>query len=402
MKDATAELLSPPRDFLDLETLVRGRIREMMKAILDEELASALGAASHERLPGRRGYRHGSRPPRKLVTSLGPVEIEMPRGRLQTPEGTEEFSSRIVRRYERRTRRVDAALISSYLVGANTRKVRLALAPLLEGTALSRSAISRVVQRLQTLFQAWRERELGPEEYRLVIMDGIRVPVRLARRVVKVPVQAVIGVKESGEKDLLELRLAPSESLKSWEGVIEGLVRRGLCAPVLVQLDGNAGLIRSVREAWPATDIQRCTRHKLENLLSKAPKHCHEELQRDYAAITHADDREAADKAYDAFLRKWQKLVPEVAASLQEAGAELLTFYKFPAEMWKSLRTTNMIERVNEEFRRRIKTQGSFPTESAALILIYGLLASGTIRLRKIDGYHKLAEFLAREERKRA
>jgi transposase-like protein len=402
MKDRTAELLAPPRDFWDLETLVRGRIREKIQLILEEELESALGAGSHERVPGRRGYRHGSRPPRKLVTSLGPIEIEVPRGRLRTAEGVEEFSSRIVRRYERRTRRVDAALITSYLVGANTRKIRLALAPILEGTALSRSAISRLVQRLQSLFQSWRERDLSQEPYAMLILDGIRVPVRLARRVVKVPVQAVIGVKESGEKDLLELRLAPSESLKSWEGVIEGLMRRGLRAPILVMLDGNAGLIRSVREAWPDARIQRCTRHKLENLLSKAPKHCHEELKRDYAAITHADDREAAEKAYETFTRKWQKLVPEVVVSLQEAGLELLTFYDFPPEMWKSLRTTNMIERVNEEFRRRIKTQGSFPTESAALILLFGLLASGTIRLRKIDGHHKLGEVMAREERKRA
>jgi transposase-like protein len=209
-------------------------------------------------------------------------------------------------------------------------------------------------------------------------------------------------VKASGEKELLELRLAPSESLKSWEGVIEGLARRGLKAPRLVQLDGNAGLLRSVREAWPTAEIQRCTKHKLENLLSKAPKHCHEELKRDYAAITHAESREAAEKAYEAFVRKWQKLVPEVVLSLQEAGSDLLTFYDFPPAMWKSLRTTNVIERVNEEFRRRIKTQGSFPTETAALILIFGLLASGTIRLRKIDGYQKLGEVLAREERKRA
>ena len=156
------------------------------------------------------------------------------------------------------------------------------------------------------------------------------------------------------------------------------------------------------RAAWPEALLQRCTKHKLENLLSKAPKHCHEELKRDYGAITHADGREAAEKAYHAFVRKWEKLVPEVAASLQEAGLELLTFYDFPPEMWKSLRTTNVIERVNEEFRRRVKTQGSFPTEGAALVLLFGLIASGVIRLRKIDGYHALSSIWAAEQRKRA
>jgi transposase-like protein len=400
MKDRTAELLAPPPDFHDLETLVRGRIRKMIVNILDEEVEGALGASRRERTPARTGYRHGSRPPRRLMTSFGPVQVEVPRARLKTATGMKEFESELVRRYARRTRRLDAALLTSYLTGTNTRKIRLALKPLVEGTAMSRSAVSRVVKRLQALFETWRGRDLSQESYVILILDAIRVPVRLARRVVKVPVQAVVGVKASGEKELLELRLAPSESLKAWAGVIEGLVERNLAAPRLVLLDGNAGLIRAVREAWPEAELQRCTWHKLENLLAKAPKHCHAELKRDYAAITHAENREAAEKAYAAFCRKWQPLVPEVVVSLEEAGSELLTFYNFPAAMWKSLRTTNLIERVNEEFRRRIKTQGSFPTEAAALTLLFGLIASGVVRLRKIDGYQKLDEVVAGAQRK--
>lgn len=400
MRDRTAVLLSPPADFQDLETLIRGRIRETISEILDEELSAAIGAGRHERGPGRTGYRHGTSQPRQLVTSLGPVPIEIPRGRLKTPTGTEEFQSQIVRRYERRTRRLDAALLTSYFAGTNTRKIKLALKPLVGGTALSKSAVSRVVKRLESLFQAWRERDLSEERYRILILDAIRIPVRMARRVVKVPVQAVIGVNESGEKVLLELRLAPSESHKSWQGVIESLAKRNLVAPPLVMLDGNAGLIRSVREAWPETELQRCTLHKLENLLAKAPKHCHAELKRDYGAITHAENGAEARKAYEAFRRKWQKLVPEVVVSLEEAGLELLTFYNYPKAMWKSLRTTNVIERVNEEFRRRVKTQGSFSTEASALVLLYGLIASGTIRMRKIDGYPALAEVVARAEKK--
>ncbi len=402
MKDRTAQLLAPPADFHDLETLVRGRVREMIVDILDEEVEGALGASLRERTEARTGYRHGSRPPRRLMTSFGPVEVEVPRARLRTTTGTQEFTSDIVRRYARRTRRLDAALVTSYLTGTNTRKIRLALKPLVEGTAMSRSAVSRVVKRLQDLFAMWRGRDLSRESYAIVILDAMRLPVRLARRVVKVPVQVVVGVKATGEKELLELRLAPSESLKAWAGVIEGLVARNLVAPRLVLLDGNAGLIRAVRAAWPEAELQRCTWHKLENLLAKAPKHCHAELKRDYEAITHAENREAAEKAYAAFCRKWQPLVPEVVVSLEEAGRELLTFYNFPAAMWKSLRTTNLIERINEEFRRRTKTQGSFPTEAAALTLLFGLIASGAIRLRKIDGYHKLEEMIDGAQRKLA
>jgi transposase-like protein len=293
-------------------------------------------------------------------------------------------------------------MLSTYLTGTNTWKIRLALQPMVEGTALSRSAVSRLVRRLQAHFEAWRERDLSTDEFVSVALDAIVLPVRLARRVVRVPVQVVLGVRPGGEKELLELRLAPSESRASWAGVIEGLTARGLRAPRLVLVDGNAGLIGSVRAAWPETLVQRCTKHKLENLRAKAPKHCHEELKRDYGAITHADDRTAAEKAYEAFVYKWKKLVPEVAVSLQEAGLELLTFYDFPSEMWKSLRTTNIIERVNEEFRRRVKTQGSFSTEGAALVLTFGLIASGAVRLRKVDGYDQLRPFLAGEERKRA
>jgi transposase-like protein len=400
MRDRTAQLLAPPADFYDLETLVRGRVREMIVDILDEEVESALGASLRERTEARTGYRHGSRPPRRLMTSFGPVEVAVPRARLRTTTGTQEFTSEIVRRYARRTRRLDAALVTSYLTGTNTRKIRLALKPLVEGTAMSRSAVSRVVKRLQDLFAMWRGRDLSRESYAILILDAMRLPVRLARRVVKVPVQVVVGVKATGEKELLELRLAPSESLKAWAGVIEGLVARNLGAPRLVLLDGNAGLIRAVREAWPEAELQRCTWHKLENLLAKAPKHCHAELKRDYAAITHAENRAAAEKAYAAFCRKWQPLVPEVVVSLEEAGRELLTFYNFPAAMWKSLRTTNLIERINEEFRRRTKTQGSFPTEAAALTLLFGLIASGAIRLRKIDGYQKLEEMIVGAQRR--
>jgi transposase-like protein len=329
-----------------------------------------------------------------LVTGYGPIEITVPRARIQTGEGMQEFQSEVVPRYQRRSRRVNASVLACYLAGANTRKVKLALRPLTEGTALSRSAVSRLTKRLQELFETWRTRDLGEETYPILIADAMRLPVRLARRVVKVPVQAVIGINEAGEKLLLELRIAPSESLKAWEGVMEGLARRNLNAPLLVILDGNRGLMGSVRRFWPEAQIQRCTKHKLENLLTKAPKHCHAELKRDYGSITHAADLNAARKAYARILEKWKRLVPEVARSLEEGGQELLSFYAFPKPMWKTLRTSNQIERLNGEFRRRAKTQGSFPNEQAALSLLYGLLASGTIRMRKIDGCDKMAEVM--------
>ena len=180
MKDRTAELLLPPGDFHDLETLIRGRVREIIDQILEEELASGLGASSHERVADRKGYRHGHRPPRKLLTSFGAVAVQVPRGRVKTETGTKEFDSQIVRRYERRTRRLDAALVTSYLMGTNTRKVRLALRPLVEGTGLSRSAISRLVKRLEGLFETWRHRDLRDDSY--VILFWMRSALRYGWR----------------------------------------------------------------------------------------------------------------------------------------------------------------------------------------------------------------------------
>ena len=357
---------------------------------------AALGAGSYERIDGRRGYRHGHKPARTVVTGFGVTEVTQPRARLRTEAGYEEFEGQLLGRYERRTKDVDAAILSCYLSGTNTRKIKLALRPLFKGTAMSRSVVSRVVKRLKEHFEAWRSRDLSGERYVMLIADAMHLPVRLARRVVRVPVQAVLGVREDGEKELLELRVAPSESLRAWQGVMEGLAERGLPAPIVVVIDGNKGLIGAVRRVWPEAMIQRCTKHKLENLKAAAPAHAHDELKRDYHAIVNAKGLDEARQAYRSFVRKWEKLVPEVARSLEEGGQELLTFYQFPRPQWKTLRTTNMIERLNGEFRRRTKTQGSFPNETSALVLLYGLLATQMIRLRKIDGYQKMQEVIGK------
>jgi len=341
----------------------------------------------------RQGYRNGSEE-RAVITEHGPTRLKVPRGRVFEREGgMREWSSEMLPRYQRRTRKVDEAILGCYLAGANTRRIRKALMPLLGSSSLSKSAISRVIGRLKERFEAWRGRDLSRDRYQILYLDAMMLPVRLARRVVKVPVQAVLGVREDGQKVLLSLQIASSESAASWRMVVDDLAGRGLSSPVLVVLDGNPGLRRAVRDTWPQTNVQRCTKHKLENLLAKAPQHCHAELKRDYQAITHGASVEAIHRAYDRFVAKWSRLCQEVVTSLQEAGPELLTFTRFPKSMWKAIRTTNNIERVNLEFRRRTKTQGSFRDETSALILLFGLFITGQIRLRRIDGWKELTTF---------
>jgi transposase-like protein len=146
---------------------------------------------------------------------------------------------------------------------------------------------------------------------------------------------------------------------------------------------------------WPRAAVQRCCVHKLRNLERKAPKHVLAAIREDFHRIVYAVSAEAARGAYTVFERTWAKRCPGLVTSLREGGDELLTFFRFPKAQWKTLRTTNVIERLHEEFRRRVKTQGSLPGEDAALILLFSLVASGQIRLRKIDGWKKIATVLS-------
>jgi transposase-like protein len=159
-----------------------------------------------------------------------------------------------------------------------------------------------------------------------------------------------------------------------------------------VIIDGNKGLRAAVEKSWPGIKVQRCTVHKLRNLERHVPRHALEEVKSDYHRIINAESLEEAKKAYREFVVKWKKLVPKVVVSLEEAGEELLTFYGFPNSQWKSLRTTNAIERLNGEFRRRVKTQGSLPSAQAAEILLFGLIISGQIHMRRIDGWQDLKQ----------
>jgi len=381
----------------DIQARMRQRVLEAIEAVLDEELVEALGCEAYERSEGRRGYRNGAER-RPVTTEIGTREVRVPRGRLQQEDGSAvEFRSELLPRYARRTKVIDEAILGIYLAGANSRRIRKALEPLLGTAHLSKSAVSRVVARLKALFESWSERDLSEERYAILYLDGFHLKVRLARRVVSVPVLAVLGVAEDGTKVLISLRLAVSEAATHWSGVLLGLQGRGLAAPALLVVDGHGGL-RKALESWPEVRVQRCTRHKFVNLLEHCPVHARQELKRDYRAIVYAKDGMAARKAYEGFIAKWSRLCPAVASSLQEAGTELLTFYEFPKSMWRSLRTTNPLENLNREFRRRTKTQASFATEEAALTLLYGLVAFGQIRFHKIDGYRHIPSMIRSQE----
>lgn len=367
------------------------KVREMIVTLAEAELSEVLAALPYERSGERRGYRNGKRQ-RWISTGLGATAIELPRARLKEDGQEKEWQSGLIERYRRRARSVDAALLGCYLSGANGRRIRGALSCLLRGTPLSKSAISRLVGRLQSLFSDWRNRSLQEQSVVFLYLDAIALRVRIANKVSSVPVLVALGVGEEGKKLVLDLELLSSESSSCWAGFVEGLVSRGLKRPCLVIVDGNKGLRAAVEQSWPGIEVQRCTVHKLRNLERHVPRHALEEMKSDYHRIIHAESLEQASKAYRAFVSKWKKRALKVAASLEEAGQELLTFYRFPQSQWKSLRSTNAIERLNGEFRRRVKTQGSLPDAQAAERLLFGLLISGQIRMRRIDGWRDLKQ----------
>lgn len=397
-KDVSTVLAFPAReerrDFLEDE--LRRKARDWIEGMVKEELEIALGIGRYERGEGRKGYRKGSRE-RGFTTRFGTHKINFPRGACfePGPDGKKEFNSKLIPRYVRRSDAVEEAVIKSYLCGTNTRKIRHVLSPLLEGAALSKSTVSRIVARLSEDFDAWKRKDLSADDIAILFLDGFNLKIRLGRKVESIPVLSAIGVRSDGTKVLLCLEVRTSESSAAWRAVTDDLAERGVKKPVLAVIDGNKGLHDAVKSAWPWIEVQRCTKHKLENLFTHAPKRHYEEIKADYHLIVYADGGDEARKAWMRFERKWEKSCPGVVNSLREGGDDLLTFFRYPASIWKSLHTTNCIERMNGEFRRRVKTQGSFPNTDAGLKLLFGLFASGLISMQRIHGWRDLSASVA-------
>ncbi len=373
-----------------LEAAIRERVREIIEMVLQEEVEGALGAGRSQRVAERAGYRHGSKP-RKLTLRTGTIQLEVPRARLAEGAGGErEWQSQLLPRYRRSSREVEQSVLGVYLAGTNTRRIRGALEPLLSGAALSKSAVSRLVLRLEESYRIWQRRDLGEEQIVYLYLDAIYPKVRSGGKVVSLAVLVALGVRENGEKVLLSLMSAGAESADGWQLLLEDLAARRMGRPRLVISDGNTGLAAALDRWWPGLAQQRCTVHKLRNLLAKAPKHTQEAVREEYHRIVYGETLAAAEQAREAFLLKWKKQCPGVAASLEEAGENLLTFYRFPESQWLSLRTTNAIERMPLEFRRRVKTQAALPNEGAVLRVFFGLWVSGQMKLRRIKGYRDM------------
>jgi putative transposase len=384
--------------FDPIETEVRARARQFIEELIRGELDAALARphygrskmAGNEARAEVTGHRHGSRT-RSLTGTFGPIEIAVPRARLTRPEGgTVEWKSQALRAYQRRTLAADALIASSYLAGTNTRRVRRALAALFGGT-VGKDTVSRTWRKVKSDWDAWNSRSLAGEPIVRLILDGTVVRVRLDRKATSISLLVVLGVRADGQKVLLAIKNMGGESAEAWRTVLDDLIKRGLRRPEFLIVDGAPGLDKAIAAVWDAVPVQRCTVHKHRNLLAHSPERLHDEITADYNDMIYATTPEEIAARRKAFIRKWRLKHRAVADSLEEAGDRLFTFARLPPSQWRSLRTTNAIERLHEEFKRRIKTQTVLPSSDTAAMMFWALLASGQINMRKVDGWQTLA-----------
>ncbi|MGH8848838.1 MAG: IS256 family transposase, partial [Polaromonas sp.] len=329
-----------------LEAGVRGTIRGFIETLLEEELEAALGRARYARLKTTAeesaaaaaglgneegaasavpstGHRHGRRE-RQVMGSFGAVTVAVPRARLDTAGGTTEWVNKTLPAYRRRTREVDALIAGAYLAGTNTRRVGRALTAVFRG-AISRSTVSRVWRQIKADWESWNKRDLSQEDIVRLILDGTVVKVRLDRKATSISLLVVLGVRRDGQKVLLAVKSMGGESEAAWREILDDLTKRGLKNPELAIVDGAPGLEKALVSLWPDLPLQRCTVHKLRNLLAHAPKRLAEEIAADFTDMIYADNPQAVERRRKAFIRKWREKCEAVAASLEEAGDRLFT-----------------------------------------------------------------------------
>lgn len=300
-----------------IEAGVRGRIRDFIEAMLEEELTAALGRGRYQRRGEGKGHRHGRRE-RQLLGSFGPIGVSVPRARLaQGDSTTREWRSAILPRHARMTRQVEALIASAYLVGSNTRRVGRALGALCRG-AVGKDVVSRTWRRVKTDWDAWNRRSLAGEDIVRLVLDGMAVRGRLDRKATSISLLVVLGIRGDGQKLLLSVRNMGGESEAAWRAVLDDLLARGLKTPQFLITDGAAGLEKALAALWwPAVPAQRCTVHKHRNLLAHAPEKLHDEITADYTDMIYSDSVAGIETRRRAFLRK---CAAEVSGGCRQPG----------------------------------------------------------------------------------
>ena len=366
----------------------------MLQSALEQEVDEFL--QRHEQIRNADGnrevVRNGYLPPRSILTGAGPLQIEQPRVRDKRP-GDERvrFSSSILPAYLRRSKNIDELIPWLYLKGISTGDFSEALQAILgpDAPALSANVVTRLVEQWQQEHEAWSGRDLSHKEYVYLWVDGIHVNVRLEGE--RQCLLMIIAATADGKKELLAVQDGIREDEQSWRELLVDLRQHGLkLSPKLVVGDGALGFWKAVRKVFPEMREQRCWVHKTANVLGKLPKGLQAAAKADLHAIWMAETREAADKAFDAFVEKYSAKYPKATDCLAKDRDELLAFYDFPAEHWSHLRTTNPIESTFATVRLRHRRTKGNGNRKACLAMVFKLAQSAQAHWRKLNGHEKI------------
>ena len=377
-----------------LEALAREGARRMLESALQAEVAQYV--AAHEGERDEEGHalvvRNGKAKPRTIVTGSGTVEVAAPRvnDRRVIDGERQRFTSKILPPYMRRSPKVDEVLPILYLRGLSTGDFREAIPALLgeDASGLSATTITRLTNQWEAEHREFQSRDLSDRQYVYVWVDGIHVNVRLEDD--RVCLLVMIGARSDGTKELIAVEDGYRESKESWASLLRGLSKRGLTAPVVAVGDGALGFWAAVRDVWPQTRGQRCWMHRLANVLDKLPKRLQGRAKQALHEIMDAETRADAERAADEFEAEYGAKYPKAVASLRRDFDKLLTFFDFPAEHWKHLRTTNLVESPFSTVRLRTRVTKGAGSRTKAITMAFKLLDMAEKRWRRINGPEQL------------
>jgi transposase-like protein len=365
-----------------LQEQLRLTIKFVLIQVLEEEVDAFVNASRYQRTPERQDYRNGTYE-RDLGTSMGVVED------LPVPRTRHGFRTELFERYQRRQAELDDAICEMFVGGVSTAKVGDVLEAL-GSSSLSPSTVSRIFHTLEEEFETWKERPLQGH-YWYVFADGTYFSVIYNGQGEKMPILAVIGIDSAGKREVLGFSTGDRENQKAWEGLLDNLKGRGLQQIDLWITDGGKAMINAIESRFGTAQRQRCIKHKMENVLGYIPKKQHEAVLPELRAIFYQANRQKAEPTAVAFAAKYQSTYPTAVECLERDLGTCLTFYDFPEEPWKFIRTSNSIERLFEEVKKRShKMAAAFRNEDSCLLLFYAVIRG--LKLRRISVAEQVTE----------
>lgn len=347
---------------IDDPEFLREVVRTALQRFLEAEMSEHVGAAPHERSEARQGYRNGYKP-RQLKTRVGTLELAVPQDR----EGT--FRSELFNRYQRTEKALVTTLMEMYLEGVSTRKVK-DVTEALCGTRFSKSTVSSLVTNLDGDLAAWRQRRLGDVAYPYLVVDARYEYVRMGSQVSSQGVLVVKGVREDGHREIVAVDVADTESEATYDQLFQSLKDRGLHGVRLVTSDNHRGLVKAIGRHFQGAAWQRCQVHFQRNARGKVAKKHQKALSSDLKAVYASPNREWALEAARDVVERWSATHPAVAKWIEEGIENTLACFAFPEGHQRRIRSTNGLERFNEELKRRTRVVRIFPNRESCLRLV--------------------------------